>query len=243
MNTVPNIRYILLCLLVAAGSAVHAQDLRHDMELIKQMLVNPHAFHAKIKVDIEYNTAFRNDAGPKQINTEIKIWDENYYYSNEMATMVINNKWTVGAYHGNKQIIYGQNNPAELAKAKKLAGSKDFPVDLGVNQKNEYKGLVDGNKHYHIVSNRNHVKSVDLFIDPVSGFFRKIIFDYADAEDAVVKRTVTEFLTVDFSPKFSPSDFSESILIQFKGKETVSPSAPYGGYGVLYVDPKQIKDF
>lgn len=235
---------ILLLLIGGMGlaSVTHAQDLLADMERMRLALKAPKSFLLDIQATIEYTDAMNDGDLPKNIHTVIKIGDGLYYYENEMTTMVINRQWVVGAIHGQKQIIYGRNNSRELEMARKKALEKDIPTDPKLAAKASFLGEADGVKHYRISQPGNGLKSMDMYINSATGYFTKLVNEYADPAKTGVLRTVTVFNRFTDNASFGPEEFSEKLLLRFSGK-TAQPVEKYKNYHILYTDPELLNNF
>lgn len=230
----------LMCL---SATKAHAQDFVADMERIRTALKAPSGFWLEMESSIEYTADMKQDTElPQTIHTEIKIGDGMYYYQNEMVSMVINRQWVVGVMHGQKQIIYGRNDSKALENARKKALEKEMSVDPSLAGKASFLGQENGIKRYRINNPGNGLKTVEMHIDAATGFFSRIVNEYADPSKTGVVRTITIFHRFTDQARFSSDEFSEKMFLRFSGK-TVSPVDKYKTYHLLFTDPQLLNNF
>lgn len=221
----------------------HAQDFAADMERMRTAMKQSTTFLLEMEATIEYTADMKKDQNlPQSIHTVIKMGDGMYYYQNEMVSMVINRQWVVGVMHNQKQIIYGRNDSKELEKARKRALEKDIPADPALAAKATFLGEENGIKRYRIDNPGKGLKMTEMHIHSATGFFTRLVNEYADPSQTGVVRTVTVFHRFTDKADFAADEFSEKMFIRFSGK-TVLPVEKYKTYHLLYTDPQLLNNF
>ena len=235
----------LLCLALSCGFApkAGAQDFVSDMERIRTVLKESKSLLLEIHTRIEYTADMKADQSlPESIHTTIKVGNGMYYYQNEMVSMVINRDWVVGVMHGQKQIVYGRNDSHAMEKARKKALERDVPTDPALASKAQLAGEENGIRRYRINNPGNGLKAMEMHIDSRTGFFTRLLNEYADPAKTGVIRTVTEFKQFTDQATFNNDEFSEKLFLRMTGK-TVQPVEKYKAYHLLFTDPEHLNNF
>lgn len=242
-----HIRPIRLLLLSAAflglSGGLRAQDFAGELAHIRTLLVNPQSLLMETKATVDYAADMAgNKELPRVLHTVIRIAGNNYFYENEMMSMVINPQWTVGVMHAQKQIVYGRNDARGMDKAKKQALSRDVPTDPALAEKAVYLGEQDGVRHYTVAQPGGGLSRSDFYIGAASRFFTRLVNEYENPAASGIKRTTVEFLRFDDRAVFPADAFSEKMFLRFNGK-TAQPAEKYKGYELIYTDPELFNNF
>jgi hypothetical protein len=221
-----------LCGLHSAFFAVRAQNLKSDFEAMQTRYKS--VINFRTQATITANVAGAAAKNASKHHTEINKRGEDFLYSVDDKTILINAGCALVIDHDQKMIVYQKReiNTALIAPAPAITPQIDSL--LGIYKTIEYKGIVNGRKKYFLTIEDAILYQMELYFSEETLFLEKTVCWYKNEETEMNTEVTTEYKNTTTDPVFAADLFSEKKYIQQKGAN-LQPQSAYKAYELIII--------
>lgn len=211
---------------VKYSNSLYAQDLKKDIASMNKA-------YSVSNLDVTlYADSYKSEKKIRLFKSRVKKSESGYWFKMNWVTYLQNKDYEIVISEEDKSIAWNKTPKSALNWRKKKLVPAELETALD-SVKWEYKGIVNGSKHYSIDLKNNSYESMELYLDSKMHFIRKLIYHYKgnstmdkpDRMEIVYEKT-------NLTPIFSDEEFSHlKYLSKKKGKW--SPTFKYSGYTIV----------
>ncbi len=222
---------LIISLCLSTITAATSQNLKTDLQKMKNAYTEAKGFQTEVDVKIYQEEKF---IGTKK--AMIKKTKENYFYTVDDISILLNEEYSVMINKKQKVIVFGKK---EAGASDLYATVDQFKLEqmdslFNKNKEWEFKGITNQQKHYTLKNKEDLISKTELFINEKNHTIQKVIFYYNEELSGGKNMVVINYKNTKINPAFSKDVFSETNYIKNVNGAWIT-TASYKDYDLINV--------
>ena len=220
-----------LCLSFCLSSPLKAQQDQavQTLEELNQRYANLSRFYTEMDIRV-----FAGEGQQAVVEKRAVIYKkgDQYRYEVDDNTMIYNHQCVVLIDPHTRTILYSEEQRDELAKKMKTTEMPDIQAWLKGCDSISLKQDAAGREYYLIHQSGQLIRSMHLYLDPVTGLMEELWYFYDPGQVEQNNRVCIRYSGMTTNPRFNAATFSASAVVK-KEKNRLVPREAYRDYQLI----------